>query len=278
MNKAFLSAEGRSAVLSYYEDLIKRLGAAHERIAVKTRYGDTSLIAAGDPANPALILLHGSSMNAAMWIGDIPQYAEHFRVYAPDIPGEPGYSDEGQLPLDTGDYAEWLLGVMDALGVKRAALVGASLGGFLAVKFASAHPERVTKLALLAPAGIGGQNEAFGRLAMKLLPEGEAGVDALLKKVNGGSTVPEVILRYQKLIAFCFNARKEPIPIFTDEALMRLTMPGIVFVGLQDIMLKSDETAARVKALLNHFEVIALPDLGHSLAHQGDEIRTFLMK
>ncbi len=113
---------------------------------------------------------------------------------------------------------------------------------------------------------------------MRLLPQGEAGVNELFRLINGGNEIPEVMLNYQKLIAFCFNARQEPIPLFTDEELSRLTMPGIVFLGEKDIMLNSNETAARVRRLLPHFEVVEFPSLGHSLAGQGDDVLGFLVK
>ncbi len=276
MTTAFKTPEGRQAVLSYYENLMQKLSVPHERLGIQTRCGRTSLIAAGDPACPPLVLLHGSSMNAAMWIGDLPKYAAQYRVYAPDIPGEPGYSDERQPPFDTDDYSSWLLDVFDGLDIRQAALCGASLGGFLAVKFAVAHPERVGKLALMCPAGIGSQNKAFGEIAMRLLPLGEAGVDELMTRISAGAQIPAEILNYQKLIAFCFNARQEAIPAFTDEQLKRLGMPGIVFLGMKDILLRSDETAARVRALMPSFEVRELPELGHSLAFLGGEILAFL--
>ncbi len=278
MNTAFKTTEGRQAVLSYYDNMMDMLSVPHERIQVHTRHGHTSIIAAGDRNDPPLVLLHGSSMNAAMWIGDIPKYVTRFRVYAPDIPGEPGRSDERQLPFGTDEYADWLLDVFAALGIERAALCGASLGGFLAVKFAAAHPGRVAKLALLCPAGIGSQNHAFKDVAMELLPRGEEGINELLRRINGEGPIPEIMLNYQKLIAFCFNARQEPIPVFGDAELRRLSIPGIVFVGGKDIMLRSDETAARVRSLLPHFQVMELPNLGHSLAGLGGEVCEFLLR
>ncbi len=276
MNKAFKSSEAREAVLGYYEQMMGLLSVPHEHVFVDTCCGRTSMIACGDRENPPLILLHGSSMNAAMWIGDLPKYAAHFRVYAPDLPGESGYSDERQPAFDADDYGNWLADAMDGLGIQRASIVGASLGGFVALKFAVAHPGRATKLALLCPAGIGGQNHAFKDVAMRLLPQGEAGVDELLRQVNGGNEVPEVMLNYMKLIAFCFNARQEPIPVFSDAELGRLGMPGIVFVGTKDIMLRSDETAERVRRLMPGFEVVEIEGAGHSLAGVGGDVARFL--
>jgi 4,5:9,10-diseco-3-hydroxy-5,9,17-trioxoandrosta-1(10),2-diene-4-oate hydrolase len=79
-----------------------------------------------------------------------------YRVVAADLKGH-GLSDK---PLDTAEYTldamgRHVLEIMDALALRRAALVGHSLGGALAVRTALQAPERVSRLALLAPVGIG---------------------------------------------------------------------------------------------------------------------------
>jgi len=276
--KAFNSPESKAAVLSHYEVLLNRLTIPYERLNIGTRYGETFILSAGDKENPPLFLLHGSSMNSAMWINDINAMSRQYRVYAPDIPGEPGQSDEEQLPFETEDYTEWLSDVLDGLGIDKTIIVGASLGAWLATKFTVSNPEKVSKLVLLCPAGIGSQNSAFKDIAISLLSKGETGVNELFCVINGGDPVPEAILSYQKLIATSFNARQEPIPTFKDDELRRLVMPCAIFVGGKDIMLRSDQTADRVAKLMPHAEVMVLPDKGHSLTGLADQIMAFLMK
>lgn len=273
--KAFISPQGKEAVLRYYDSLLEKMSVPYEKLYIDTAYGQTFVLAAGDNNKPPLLLLHGSSMNAAMWIGDIAVLSRHYRVYAPDIPGEPGRSSEDQLPLDTDDYNNWLLTLMKGLEIESMYMAGTSLGAYLAAKFAIQYPERTQKLALLCPAGIGSQNPVFYELAMELLPKGEPGYDALLRKINADQPIPEVILDYQKLIAANFNGRQEPIPIFSDEELARLTMPCIVFLGEKDIMLHSAETAERMSRIVPGAKVIMLPDKGHSLSGLGEQIGRF---
>jgi pimeloyl-ACP methyl ester carboxylesterase len=66
----------------------------YEKISLETSYGSAFAIACGEKSLPPLFLLHGSSSNSAMWISDAAEYAKHFRVYALDLPGEPGRSAE----------------------------------------------------------------------------------------------------------------------------------------------------------------------------------------
>lgn len=273
---AFKSLEGKKAVVEYYNMLLAHSGISHERITVNTRHGETFVLAAGDVTNPPVILLHGSSMNSVMWIKDMDKLSQQYRVYAPDMPGEPGQSDEEQLPFDSMDYVDWLADVLAALKVDHVMLVGISLGAWLAAKYAIAYPQQVHKLVLLCPAGIGGQNHAFKDIAMSLLIKGEAGVDELFQRINGNQPIPEIMLNYQKLIAAVFNSRQEVVPLFADKALARLAMPSMLIVGEKDIMLNSLETAKRYARLAPNATVVVRPDAGHSLVGLADEILEFI--
>ncbi len=98
-----------------------------------------------------LLLLHG-------WVGTsswmfrhvLPELGRHFHAYAPDLPG---FGRSQPLPrrptLD--DYVTHLQRLLDALGVDRCHLVGASVGGTFALAFASRYPERVGRLVLVGP-------------------------------------------------------------------------------------------------------------------------------
>lgn len=271
----FYTPEGKNAVLGYYDMLLDSAAGAFEKMTVPTRFGETFALAAGNKAAPPLVLLHGSSMNSIMWAKDMQVFAAQYRVYAPDMPGEPGHSAEQQLPFDTADYVDWLTDVFACLDIKQAIVAGASLGGWLALKFAAHTPEKVAKLVLLCPAGIGPQNHAFKDIAIELLAKGEAGVDALFVKINGDAPIPEVMLNYQKLIAASFRSRMEPIPLFSDEALRALTMPSALFFGEKDIMLNANEAMARYRRLVPSGQASLLPDKGHSLTGLIDEILAF---
>lgn len=108
----------------------------------------------GDP----LILLHGSGPGVtafANWRGVIPDFAQHFRCYAPDTLGF-GYTD---FPADIRgfDMDRWiahLTGFMDELAIERAHFIGNSYGGALTLGLAARHPERVARMVLMGAAGL----------------------------------------------------------------------------------------------------------------------------
>ncbi len=278
MTKAFKTAEGKQAVFKSYEALAKSTGLEYEEINLETKYGNTYIIAMGEKDLPVLILLHGSGINSLMWLNEMNIYKENYRVYAIDMIGEPGKSDEEQLPFLTDDYAEWLKEVVEKLGAEKVSVVGISLGAWLGTKFGAKYPDMVEKLVLLCPAGIGKQKTFFLVQSIFYAIQGEKGIKKLMTKVNGGEELPQEILDYQLLIGKHFNYRREVIPIFSDNDIKKLKMPVSLFVGEKDIMLHSKSTADRLRSLLSHAEINYLEGRGHTIVHFGNDIRKFLAK
>ena len=97
-------------------------------------------------AGHPLILVHGGICDRRMWEAQMPTLAEHFRVIRYDLRGF------GQTAMPPGPYshAADLAGLMAALGVERAHLVGCSKGGSTALDVALAQPERVSALVLVS--------------------------------------------------------------------------------------------------------------------------------
>lgn len=104
----------------------------------------------GDPAGPAAVLLHGGSSSAATWdrLANTLTAAGH-HVIAADLRGHGGSSRGGDYPLH--GYSDDIRGLLDALGIGSAALVGHSLGGYAASVLAQREPERVSRLVLEEP-------------------------------------------------------------------------------------------------------------------------------
>jgi pimeloyl-ACP methyl ester carboxylesterase len=95
----------------------------------------------GDP----VVLLHGGLGNSDHWANQVPALADKFQVIAIDSRGQ-GRSTRGRGTLTYDMMATDVVAVMDHLKLERAALVGWSDGGEIALKLAIAHPERVAKL------------------------------------------------------------------------------------------------------------------------------------
>jgi 3-oxoadipate enol-lactonase len=106
-----------------------------------------NVLVEGDAAAPALILLHPLGAHLRVWDGLAPALAEKFRVIRYDSRGHGG-SSVPPGPYALADLGADLLGVMDALGVERAHLLGQSMGGAVAQWAMIAAPNRLGKVIL----------------------------------------------------------------------------------------------------------------------------------
>jgi pimeloyl-ACP methyl ester carboxylesterase len=113
-------------------------------------------LTAGEAGAPVL-LLHGGALDTAYisYKYSIEPIAQHFKVFAPDLPGHGG-SDKPNIEYSNEFYIEFIKDFMDALGLERASLVGLSASGASALGFALQFPERTDKLVLADTYGLGG--------------------------------------------------------------------------------------------------------------------------
>ena len=102
---------------------------------------------------PPVILLHALGADLSDWRLNIAALARRHRVIAFDTIGS-GRSDKPAIDYRPSTLVDFLGGFMDALSIRRAALVGHSFNGAVAARFAIDHPERVDRLVLVA-AGYG---------------------------------------------------------------------------------------------------------------------------
>lgn len=98
---------------------------------------------------PELVLVHGLGGNLAGWhLTMVPELQRDYRITTYDLRGH-GRSDAPPGGYTTGDMADDLRALMDALRIEQAAVVGHSWGADIALHFALAHPDRVSQLALI---------------------------------------------------------------------------------------------------------------------------------
>jgi 4,5:9,10-diseco-3-hydroxy-5,9,17-trioxoandrosta-1(10),2-diene-4-oate hydrolase len=111
----------------------------------------------GDGAGIPVVLLHGGGPGVSAWSNfghNVPVFAERFRTFAVD---QVGFGKSDKPPVE-GSYftfsAAALAGLLDGLGIDKVHLVGNSLGGGTAVRFALNYPGRVGRLVLMGPGGL----------------------------------------------------------------------------------------------------------------------------
>ena len=273
----FRSPATAKAIRGFTEARYARSGFA--RRWIDTAFGPTHLFEVGDADAPPVVLLHGTGSNALAWLGEIGPLAGDFRVIAPDLPGEPGLSADRRLKLAAGEPQAWLVDLLDRLGLARAAFVGTSLGGWLALGHATSAPRRVTALALLSSSGLAPARRSFLLKAIPLSFLGEAGLGRINRLVFRDAEIPEEVAEFARLTAQGFRPVIEPVPIYDDAALSRLAaVPVLMIAGGRDALLDSRASATRLARLLPAAEIDLRERAGHAILDAGPALRAFLQR
>ncbi|MFJ1753478.1 alpha/beta fold hydrolase [Kitasatospora sp. NPDC088134] len=222
---------------------------------------------AGD--GPAVVLLHSSVGDRRMWDGqwEALRAAGH-RVVRCDFRGF------GETPCADRPYDNVtdLVELLDGLGIERAALVGASFGGRIALQFAALHPGRVDSLTLLCPARPGheasAELEALDDLEVALVESGkldeavELMVDTWLGPDADGAAraLVRVMQRNAYEVQLAPEVEISPTPVEAD--LRDVTAPTLVYSGAHDLP-DFRRIAADLAELLPNAEHRELPWAGH---------------
>jgi pimeloyl-ACP methyl ester carboxylesterase len=136
---------------------------------VETARGEFSICEAGN--GPTAILIHGLGATKVSFLPTLVALAPHQRAIAIDLPGF-GDSDKPLLArYDARFFAESITALLDALELERADFVGNSMGGRIALELGLSAPERVRRLALLAPALAWLRSRRFAPLLKLVAPQ-----------------------------------------------------------------------------------------------------------
>lgn len=278
----YKSEIGEKIVLGTYDNILKKWPVDNRQYTIKTQYGKTFIIESGNKKKSPLLLIHGSVSNSFTWASDVKSLSEHFNVYAIDIIGEAGYSDDSRPQYDSGAYPIWINEIIDALGYEKVYIAGASLGGWIALSYATNYRDRVEKMVLLCPGGLYKQKTSFLFKVLPLRFLGKWGQNQISKIINGGKSLKTTeigmkeALEYTGVISKYFKPRLDKLPIYSGDSLKRLTMPCLVMFGDQDNLLYAKESMEHIKAYARNVETETLVNTGHAISNQTNRIIDFL--
>ena len=141
-----------------------------------------------------VVLANGTSGHIEAWTQNVRALAEAgFRVIGYDYPGH-GYTTLTDHDLEIPEYEQHLLDLLERLGLDRVHLAGESLGGWLAVKFAAHHPERLRTVILSAPGGrVVGEQKVDKAQSVSVTAVTEPTVDNVRKRLEVVIHDPEKI-------------------------------------------------------------------------------------
>jgi pimeloyl-ACP methyl ester carboxylesterase len=225
-----------------------------------------------DPAKPAVIFLHGAGFDRTVWRLQTRWFAHHGRsVLAVDFPAH-GWSNGAALS-DIAAMADWTAKLIDAAGVKNAALVGHSMGALVALDCAARHGDKVRALGLCGVASeMPVHPEMLDSAKADTLKVQELmtfwGIGNALHK--GGMTAPGLWLRREALAVLAGN--KTDV-IYTDlaacnaykDALTQaaeVKCPTVAVLGDGDLMTPLPKGRVLTAAIKDAVGVV-IPDCGH---------------
>ena len=265
----FTSEKRRAAFLAAYDRVFgERWPVPHQSVEAPTRFGPTRTIVSGPPAAPPL-LLHGAGLSATSWYPNITTYTERFRVYALDTIFDAGRGRQTRLVRSRQDCAAWIGDVLDGLGIDQPAMVGLSQGGWVVACAARFVPDRLTRLALLAPVGALTRFKLPYWLAFRfryLLPKGDELARA--RKVFGSMRLlpDEPFIQQVALGSRHFGYQRPPVfPwSFSDDDLAHISAPTLLLVAGQETRYDPRRALERARRLLPALEGSdVIPGVGH---------------
>jgi pimeloyl-ACP methyl ester carboxylesterase len=244
---------------------------------------------------PTVVMLHGGGPGASgvsNYARNIDALAEHYRVVVPDMPGYGRSAKHVDHSDPFGYLADTIRGLLDEMGVARTHLVGNSYGGAAALRLALDSPQRVDKLVLMGPGGIGTtRGLPTGGLKSLLSYYGDDGpsrekLSAFIRTylVYDGAAVPDdlIELRYQASLdpeVVANPPLQRPSGLRTlwrmdltrDKRLGRLPNPTLVLWGRDD-KVNRRSGGPLLQRLMPNAELIMTSHTGHWMQWERAEL------
>ena len=211
----------------------------------------------GDP----VIMLHGGLGNGDHWANQVLALVEHYMVIAIDSRGQ-GRSTRGKRGVSYDVMAGDVLAVMDKLDIERAAFVGWSDGGEIALKIAIDHPARVAKLFVF-----GANYDANGsKHSSSHAPTFSAYAVKCRTDYEHMSATPR---QFDALVEWLTPVWRNPMG-FTKDQLRAISAPTAVGDGDHDEIIVRDQIEEMAK-LIPNAKLVILPDTSHFALWQDPE-------
>jgi 3-oxoadipate enol-lactonase len=215
-----------------------------------------------------LVLIHGYPLDHSVWDEIIPLLENDFDLILPDVRGF-GESAAVETPYSMADIAADLAAILDSLGIQKAAFAGHSMGGYVALAFAKAFPDRISGLSLVASQAMGDTPERKDGRYKTAADVHEKGVQivaaAMTDKLSPNQRVRDFVrplIGRQSVsgVAGALKAMAEREDLTSFLASFKL--PLVLIHGDADELIPIDR-AREIKALVPAAHLVELPGTGH---------------
>jgi pimeloyl-ACP methyl ester carboxylesterase len=215
-----------------------------------------------------LVLLHGYPLDNHLWDGVAPLLENTFDLILPDLRGF-GKSTTVDSPYTMDDYASDIAGLLDQLGIQKAAIVGHSMGGYVALAFARLYPERVSGLGLVSSQALADppdRKEGRYKSAADVSDNGIGGVvETMTPKFTSDERLQGLAreaMERQQPAAFIGALKAMAERMDSTPLLSSFKFPVVIIHGETDALIPIDR-AREVKKAIPHAQLVELNGAGH---------------
>ena len=187
--------------------------------------------------------------------------------------GQPGKSVPGEPIRHATDYVAWLTATLDGLNLGCVSLAGMSFGGWVALKYAKAAPERVHHLVLLSPGGLLPMVRQFRLRAMLMVVcPTRFTVNSFMRwaGIRGPEVKPVLDLTYLGLKHFrmppeTIRADRDAANLLSDDELRSVQAPVLLLFGDREVIYDPARALARANRLIPHVDGELIPGCRHDM-------------
>jgi len=274
----FKSAAKRDRYLAHYDARAENWPVPSREMVVDTSWGETFVRISGPEDGPPLVLLPGANATGLMYEPNIAAWAERYRVYAVDNVFDFGRSVYIRNLTTPADFVDWLDELLVRLEIEEEVnLLGLSYGGWIAAQYGLAHPERLEKLVLVAPAAtVAWFSSDFIKYGiMCLLPHPHFTKKMVRWALHDASVgTPEQRLMVEDaeenawlgLRSFKFKQMVHPT-VLTDEEWRSFEVPVLFLVGENEVIysITGEEAVAKLNRVAPEIEAELFTGCGHDI-------------
>jgi pimeloyl-ACP methyl ester carboxylesterase len=275
----FRSQAKKERYLAHYDARAARWPVPSETVFVDTSWGATFVRISGPADGPPLVLLPGASATGLMFAPNVAAWAKRFRVYAVDNVYDFGRSVYVRDLKSPDDYVDWLDQVLDGLGLReRGNLLGLSYGGWVASRYGLRHPQRLSRLVLVAPAAtVAGFSPEFIKRGLLCIIPHPHFIKSMVRWSIPGATKGTADQRRQAEEAVenawlglsCFRSRRMVNPtVLSDEQWRSYQVPVLFLVGENEVIydVSARQAVARLQQVAPLIETEVFPNCGHDIS------------
>jgi 3-oxoadipate enol-lactonase len=222
----------------------------------------------GKRGSAPLVLLHGFPLDHHLWDEVVPLLGDTFDLVIPDLRGF-GDSTTVDSPYSMDDYASDVAGLLDRLGIQKAAIVGHSMGGYVALAFTRLYPERVSGLGLVSSQVLADAPERKEGRYKSAADVSANGIGSVVEAMAPKFTSDEQLQRYarasmerQQPAAYIGALKAMAERADSTPLLSSFHFPVVVIHGDSDSLIPVDR-AREVKAALPQAHLVEIPGAGH---------------